>query len=91
MELSYLDTVRLLGLDIALMVIVVLFALAALTARLALDPAEPVGRWLLARRRAKRLRSAGIVVMLTNSANISAPIRIMNSIAVVRADSRRAA
>jgi hypothetical protein len=58
MELSYLETVRLLGLDIALLVIVVLFALAALTARLALDPAEPVGRWLLARRRAKRLSSA---------------------------------
>ena len=37
------------------------------------------------------LRSAGIVVMLTNSAKISAPIRIMNSIDVVRADSSSAA
>ena len=35
--------------------------------------------------------SAGIVVMLMNSANISAPMRIMNSIAVVRALSRSAA
>jgi hypothetical protein len=58
MELSYLETVRLPGLDIALLVIVVLFALSALTARLALDPAEPVGRWLLSRLRARRLRSA---------------------------------
>ena len=32
-----------------------------------------------------------MLVMLTNSANISAPIRIMNSIAVVRADSSSAA
>jgi hypothetical protein len=58
MELSYLETVRLLGLDIALLVIIVLFALSALTARIAFDPAEPVGRWLLARLRARRLRSA---------------------------------
>ena len=35
-------------------------------------------------------RSAGMVVMLTNSAKISAPIRIMKSIAVVRADSSSA-
>ena len=39
----------------------------------------------------KAFRSAGIVVMLTNSANISAPIRIMNSMAVVRALSSSAA
>jgi hypothetical protein len=58
MELSYLETVRLLGLDIALLVIIVLFALSALTARVSRDPAEPVGRWLLVRRRAKRLSSA---------------------------------
>ena len=31
------------------------------------------------------MRSFGIEVMLTNSANISAPIRIMNSMLVVRA------
>src|SRR3989442_11862182 len=43
------------------------------------------------RRPTKALRSVGIVVMLTNSANIKAPIRIRNSIAVVRALSRSAA
>ena len=37
------------------------------------------------KRETKALRSAGIVVMLTNSANISAPIRMRNSIEVVRA------
>ena len=46
---------------------------------------------LTLKRVTKSLRSAGIVVMLTNSAKISAPIRIMNSIAVVRALSSSAA
>jgi hypothetical protein len=49
MERGWLDTVQLLGLDIALLVIIVVAALSAITARLALDPAELVGRWLLAR------------------------------------------
>src|SRR5258706_14849085 len=35
------------------------------------------------------LRSAGIVVMLTNSAKMSAPMRIMKSMAVVRSEERR--
>ena len=43
-----------------------------------------------AKRETKAWRSAGIAVMLMNSANISAPIRIMNSMAVVRALSRSA-
>src|SRR3990172_6769441 len=38
----------------------------------------------------KSVRSIGMLVMLTNSANISAPIRIRNSIEVVRAVSTSA-
>ena len=38
-----------------------------------------------AKRETKAVRSFGIVVMLTNSAKISAPMRITNSMAVVRA------
>ncbi len=38
-----------------------------------------------AKRETKVVRSFGIVVMLTNSAKMSAPMRITNSMAVVRA------
>ena len=40
MERGWLDTVQLLGLDIALLVVIVLAALSAVTARLTLDRAE---------------------------------------------------
>lgn len=60
MERGWLDTMQLLGFDIALLVIFVLFALSAITARLALDPAEPAGRWLLTRLRARRPNAAAL-------------------------------
>ena len=40
---------------------------------------------LTSKRETNAFRSAGMLVMLTNSANIRAPIRIMKSIEVVRA------
>lgn len=54
MERGWIDTVQLLGLDIALLVIVVLVALSAVALRLAMDPAESALPALLARLRALR-------------------------------------
>ncbi len=54
MERGWIDTVQLLGLDIAALVIVVLIGLSAITARLAMDPAESALPALLARLQAWR-------------------------------------